>query len=108
MTHPITKTIHVDKFISWFRNHGIGVPDEDAQTLLGYITKAEKRYAALAEKEEELKGTTGRNAPTSKFNRKHQKKIRFTPFMQSERQSLWEKRQGTSSGSARPPRRLTD
>ena len=65
---------HIDKFISWFRNHGIGVPDEDAQTLLGYITKAEKQYAALAEKEEELKCSAGRDTPTSTSNRKRQKK----------------------------------
>ena len=56
---------HIDKFISWFRNHGIGVPDEDAQTLLGYIPKAEKRFAALAEKQAELNGKKGRHASTS-------------------------------------------
>ena len=56
---------HIDKFISWFRNHGIGVPDEDAQTLLGYITKAERRYAALAEKQAELGDKKGRHASTS-------------------------------------------
>ena len=38
---------HLDKFIAWFRNHRIEVPKEDALTLLGYITKAEKRFAAL-------------------------------------------------------------
>lgn len=53
---------HLDKFITWFRNHGIEVPKEDAPTLLGYITKAEKRYAALAEKEDELDGKKGRHA----------------------------------------------
>ena len=57
---------HIDKFIAWFRNHGIEVPKEDALTLLGYITKAEKRFAALAEKEEELKGKKGQHTSTSK------------------------------------------
>lgn len=65
---------HIDKFIAWFRNHGIEVPKEDAMTLLGYITKAEKQYAALAEKEEELKCSAGRDTPTSTSNRKRQKK----------------------------------
>ena len=65
---------HIDTFIAWFRNHGIEVPKEDAMTLLGYITKAEKQYAALAEKEEELKCSAGRDTPTSTSNRKRQKK----------------------------------
>ena len=56
---------HIDKFISWFRNHGIGVPKENALTLLGYITNAEKRYAALTEKKAELDGKKGRLASSN-------------------------------------------
>ena len=54
---------HIDKFIAWFRNHGIEVPKEEALTLLGYITKAEKQYVALAEKEAELNGKKASTHP---------------------------------------------
>ena len=67
---------HLDKFIAWFRNHGIEVPKEDALTLLGYITKAEKQYAALAEKEAELNGKKGRHASTSNSRGKDKVTVR--------------------------------
>lgn len=56
---------HIDKFISWFNAHGIELPKEDAQTLLGYIAKAENLHSALAEKESELNEKTGRHASLS-------------------------------------------
>lgn len=59
-------TEHLDKFIVRFRNHGIGAPKENALTLLGYITKAESRYAALVEKESELNEKKSRHVTSSK------------------------------------------
>ena len=56
---------HLDKFIGWFNGHGIELPKEDAQTLLGFISKAESRCAALAEKEAELNEKKGRHASSS-------------------------------------------
>lgn len=45
----------LDKFLKWFRDHGMHTFKNDAQSLIGYISTAESNYAILKEKEAELK-----------------------------------------------------